>query len=221
MVGSSHLERWILLGTKAKDMTKKILTSLIAIVLMVLCNARQAEAEQKTSEAVIADFEGKKSVARSKTSHKASVTLVDEVPEGGGKLAAETVVEKTAGATGHFGTGFGIPALDLSGAKEIRFWIKTDIESKFNFQIHSDGNRTSVFRFTTDGSKAGKWTQIKVPLAKPSQPPWAKEGKADLKKVVKFQVTAFGSGPYDGKYIILDNVVRDGKRTKPASAKKE
>ncbi len=198
-------------------MTGRFPASLVAIVLLVLHTSPQAEAQPKMSEAVIADFEGKKPVTKSTTTHKASVKVVDDVPEQGGKRASRTVVEKAAGATGYFGTGFSIQVLDLSGADEIRFWIKTDIASGFNFQVHS-GNRASVFRFSTVGSKTGTWKQITAPLAGFSQPPWSK-GKADLTKVDKFQVTAFGSGPYDGKYIILDNVVSSGQRSQSASSK--
>ncbi|MEO2019027.1 MAG: DUF1080 domain-containing protein [Fuerstiella sp.] len=198
-------------------MTERTLTSLIAIVLLVLHTAPQADAQQK-SEAVIANFESRNAVTKSTTTHKASVIVVDDVPEGGGKLASKTVVENTAGASGHFGTGFSIRVLDLSGADEIRFWIKTDAESTFNFQIHSDGNRASVFQFSTVGSKAGTWKQITAPLARFKQPPWSR-GKADLTKINKFQVTAFGSGPYDGKYIILDQVVSSDKRRQATSAK--
>ena len=93
----------------------------------MLYTAPQAEARQKKSEAVIADFEGKKPVANNTTTHKAIVTVVDDVPEEGGKLAAKTIVKVGAGAKGHFGTGFGISASDLSKTVEIRFWIKTDI----------------------------------------------------------------------------------------------
>ena len=42
---------------------------------------------------------------------------------------------------------------------------------------------------------------------------------AILASVNKWQVTAFGKGPYDGKYIILDNVVSSGQRSQSASSK--
>ena len=193
-------------GTGAEDVTKTHLASLTAILLLVLQPAPQAGAQHQMHEAVIADFEGEDPVADNSTTHKASVTVVDDVPEGGGKHASKSVVEEAAGATGHFGTGFGIPAVNLSETVEIKFWIKTDIESTFNFQIHSDGNRASVFRFSTVGFEPETWNQITAPVASFTVPPWSR-GEADWKHVNRWQVTAFGSGPYDGKYIGVDNVV--------------
>ena len=162
-------------------------------------------AEPNTINQIIADFESEKSIAGNKTSHKALVTQVEDVPEGGGKLAVKTVVDSDAGTTQFFGTGFKIPSTDLSRTGEIKFWIKTDFESGFNFQLTSGAGLTSVFPFTTVGSK-GKWKLISAPVAKFSKPPWAK-GAADLKAINFFQITAFGTPPYDGKTIILDHVV--------------
>ena len=195
------------------------LLTLIAVALLALNVTPEAAAQQNKGEHVIADFEGEKPVGANNTTHKAKVTAVRDAPEGGGRVAAKTVVDAAAGATGHFGTGFSFPALDLSGAGEIQFWIKTDIESKFNFQVHSDDNkRASVFQFSTDGSEPGKWKQITASVASFTVPQWSK-GKVDLASVNKIQVTAFGSGPYDGKYIIFDHVVSSDKRRQPASAK--
>ncbi len=208
----------ILNSTTTNDMKEKFLTSLTAIVLLVLHTIPEAAAQQKKVEHVIAGFEGDNPVAANNVTHKSKVTVVKDLPEGGGKFAAKTVVDAVAGAASHFGTGFSFPTLDLSGATEIRFWIKTDIESVFNFQIHSDGNRASVFRFSTVGSKPGTWKQITAPVASFTVPPWS-NGKADWARVNQWQVTAFGSGPYDGKYIILDNVASAGQHNQPASAK--
>jgi hypothetical protein len=170
------------------------------------------------SAQVIANFETEKAVAGKNTTHKAKVTAVKDVPEGGGKFAAKTVIDAAAKAGAYFGTGFVIPAMDLSGSSEIRFWIKTDIESGFNFQIHSGDKRASAFRFSTIGSDPGTWKQIAAPLDSFNQPPWSNR-KADLARVDKFQVTAFGKGPYDGKYIILDQVVGAGQRSQSVAAK--
>ena len=161
---------------------------------------------------VIADFEGKKPLAGNNTTHKAAVTAVKDVPEGGGKSAAKTVVDSAANASKYFGTGFSFKPTDLSTASEIKFWIKTDIRSTFNFQIHSDAAQASAFRFSTIDSKPGTWKQITAQLDKFNQPPWSK-GKADLSKINKIQLTAFGGGPYNGKFIILDQVIGSGKRT--------
>jgi 3-keto-disaccharide hydrolase len=189
----------------------------IASGLLALNVHQTAVAQQDSGEHVIADFEGEKPVATNNTTHKATVTVVTDASEGGGRLAAKTVVDGAAGADAFFGTGLGIQAMDLSGAKEIRFWIKTDIASVFNFQVHSDDkSQASVFRFSTVDSTLGKWQQITAPVASFTVPPWA-EGEADLTKINKIQVTAFGSGPYNGKYIILDNVVSARQRSQSAS----
>ena len=179
---------------------KKRLLTIIAAALVALNATPEAAAQQKKGEHVIADFEAEKPVAATFTTHKAKVTVVRDAPEGGGKFAARTVVDAAAGASDYFGTGFSFPALDLSGAADIRFWIKTDMESVFNFQVHSDdlsSNRASVFLFSTVDSKPGEWMQMKAPVAAFKMPPWAK-GKADWARINKLQVTAFGKGPYDG-----------------------
>ena len=167
---------------------------------------------------IIADFEGDEPIVKIRTTHKASVEVATDTPKNGGKFAMKTVVDKAASAEKFFGTGVGVQVTDLSAIGEIRFWLKTDIESNFNFQIHS-GNRASVFTFSTGRKKLGTWMEIEAPLDKFKQPPWSKEGKADLKKIDKIQLTAFGGGPYDGKYILLDNVVHDGAAKSPATAK--
>lgn len=156
---------------------------------------------------VIADFE--KPLAGSTTTHKAEVTLVKDVPDGGGKSAAKVVVDSAAKASKFFGTGFRIKPTDFSTAGEISFWIKTDIKSAFNFQLQSGVGLASAWRFSTTDTEPGTWQQFTAPLDKFSQPGWSK-GKADLSKISKVQLTAFGSGPYDGKYVILDQVVCSG-----------
>ena len=108
---------------------------------------------------VIAEFEDDNFLEGKKTSHKASVTLVDDVPEGVGKFAVKTVVDPDAGTRNFVGTGFKIPVTDFSRFGEIRFWIKADFESGFNFQCSSGAGKTSVFPFTTVGS-VGKWKLI-------------------------------------------------------------
>jgi hypothetical protein len=125
---------------------------------------------------------------------------------GGGKLAARTVVNSNARAGGFFGTGFSFPVKDLSGVAEIAFWIKTDINGSFNLQIHNNDQGVSVFGFSTSNVKPGTWKRITAPVASFTKPPWAKAG-VDWSGVVKCQITAYGNGPYAGKYIMLDNVV--------------
>ena len=155
---------------------------------------------------MIADFEGGDPAAMINTTHEANVTVFRDAPQGGGKLAAKTVVDEAAGAADYFGTGFGFPALDLSDSAEIRIWIKTDIEGAFNLQVHSEDNRASVYRFSIDDSDSGTWKQLTAPVASFKVPPWS-PGEADWTRVNKVQITAFGSGPYDGEYIIIDNVI--------------
>ena len=177
---------------------------------------RRAEPEVET-ERVIVDFESVKAIAGNTTTHKASATAVPDTPGSSGALAAKTVVNPAADASEFFGTGFRLAPADLSAAEEIRFWIKTDIASRFSFLIGSPDNHASVFYFSTANAKPEKWTLITAPLAKFKKPLRSK-GRADLTKVNKIQVTAFGSGPYDGKTIILDQVVSVG-RPAPAAEK--
>ena len=169
-------------------------------------NSRSVPVVDKTKLlSVVADFEGKDVAVRHNTTHKASFDLVPDTPGGGSEFSARTKVDKVAGTGKFFGTGISIPATNLSEACEIRFWIKTNIQSKFNFQIHS-GRRASVFGFSTIGSKPGTWKEFRASLSEFKQPPWSKGGTADLRVVDKIQLTAFGNGPYDGKYILLDSV---------------
>lgn len=82
---------------------------LIPIAILLMFATTMTTAQEKKSERSIAEFEDEKSIAGKRTSHKASVTLVEEVPEGGGKLAVKTVVDSDAGTKNYFGTGFKIP----------------------------------------------------------------------------------------------------------------
>ena len=177
-------------------------------------NAKQQErigAIADTEGSVLLDFANKELLAGNRTSHKATVTQVKDAPEGSGEFAAKTVVDAVADANTFFGTSFTLPVTDLSKSRELSIWIKTDIESGFNLQIHSgtSGNSgVSVFPFNTFGSQ-GKWKKITAPIARFRKPPWAKS-EADITKIRKIQTTAFSSGPYDGKYIMLCNIRRTG-----------
>ncbi|MEM6777051.1 MAG: DUF1080 domain-containing protein [Planctomycetota bacterium] len=176
-----------------------------------------AETNPDTLGSVILDFEGPDALAQNQTTHTATVTLTEESLASGGTHAAKTLVDSAAGARAYFGTGFRFAATDLSGATEFRFWIKTDMESGFNLQIHSAPGGVSIGPFSTVGS-GGDWKQITVPVKSMKVPPWAK-AKADLKRISRIQVTAFGSGPYDGHYIVLDKVATDLARSvKPNEA---
>jgi len=172
-----------------------------------LANNKQTAGDEASSgEIVILDFEGPNPVAANNTSHPAHTTAIPYPPEGGGKFAAKTVVNKNTRAGGFFGTGFSFPARDLSRVAEFTFFIKTDISGGFNLQVHNGDKRTSVSGFSTSGFKPGTWNQISAPVASFTKPPWA-SGAVDWSEVVKIQITAFGSGPYAGKFIMLDNLV--------------
>ena len=173
-----------------------------------LANLEQSEDEDDLARAglEILDFEGEDSVASNNTSHPASTSLVGDTPAGGGESAARTVVEDSPRTGSYFGTGFSFPAVDLSGATEISFWIKTDIASAFNFQVHNNDNRVSIFGFSTREVEPGTWTQITAPVRSFTVPPWS-GGEVNWSEVSKCQVTAYGSAPYADKYIMLDSVV--------------
>ena len=159
-----------------------------------------------TEDIAILDFEEPNALAGSKTTHQANTTTIPYPPKGGGKLAMKSVVSSSARAGGFFGTGFSFPSKDLSAFSEIEFWIKTDIEGSFNLQIHNGDKRTSVFGFSTSSFKPGTWNKISAPVASFTKPQWA-PGSVDWPNVVKIQLTAFGNGPYDGRFIMLDNFV--------------
>ncbi len=157
------------------------------------------------AEKVILDFEQIDPLATNNTSSPAVTSAVEDVPEGGGRRAGKTFVDPPTDA-GFFGTGFSFPAQDLSELNEITFWIKTDIASQFNFQVHNRGNQAAVFSFDTFDVKPDTWIRFTAPVDSFKAPPWS-TGAVDWSNVMKCQVTAFGSGPYSGKYIMLDSVV--------------
>ncbi|MBG86374.1 MAG: hypothetical protein CMO80_05670 [Verrucomicrobiales bacterium] len=187
-------------------------TSTVIVATFLALNSTVVPAAQ---QGVIADFEGNLAVAQNFSSHKATTTLVDDTPGGGSEAASKTVVEAKAGARNYFGTGYPTKPMDLSVAEAITFWLKTDIESDFNLQIHSAGGNAMVFRISTIGS-AGQWKQFTAPIRKFVKPQWSK-GTTDLNKINRWQLTAFGNGPYDGKYVIIDELVIAGS----VPAKKE
>ncbi|MEM9480052.1 MAG: DUF1080 domain-containing protein [Verrucomicrobiota bacterium] len=194
-------------------MTKPPFQLLGAILLVVLNTISATTAHGDGRHQIIADFEDANPVAENHTTHNARTTAVEDTPEEGGKFSAKTVSDAEAGAEKFFGTGFHVPKMDLSGAGEIRFWIKTDIVGGFNFQIHS-GNSVGVYGFSTVGTKSETWQKFTAPVESFRLPPWSQR-KVDWAGIDKFQVTAFGSGPYNGKYIIVDNVIAAGERSKP------
>ena len=108
---------------------------------------------------------------------------------------------------GFFGSGFSFPTADLSDITEITFWIKTDIRSEFNLQVHKNWDRrVSVFGFTSFHLEPDKWTKIVAPVADFTVPQWS-IGAVDWNSIQKIQITAFGEDSYDGKYLMVDNVI--------------
>lgn len=171
-----------------------------------LAGAKSGPAGDKPDQgAPILDFEGTDPVGTNSTSHPAETTPIRDTPSGGGKSAAKTVVDPTAGADGFFGTAFSFPVRDFSEFTSISFWIKTDIPGSLNFQVHAGDKRVSVFGVSVSAAKLGAWTKFSASRSSFSKPPWATHS-VDWSKVSKIQVTAFGNGPYDGKYIMLDQV---------------
>ncbi|MEM1228333.1 MAG: PSD1 and planctomycete cytochrome C domain-containing protein [Planctomycetota bacterium] len=153
----------------------------------------------------ILGFENVDLAATNQTSHPATVSASDDVPEGIGTRSAKTVVEPSV-TSRFFGTGFTLPTHDLSEITAIEFWIKTDIQGGFNFQVHNEGKRATVFRFSTADVKPGTWTRIRAPIDSFKVPSWS-PGAVNWSQVEKLQVTAFGDAYYAGKYVMLSNVV--------------
>ncbi len=175
----------------------------------IIANLEQPAEDDPTegalAQTVLLDFEKPDSLAGNDVTHPASVSLVEDTPGEGGH-SARTEVRPDAETGHYFGSGFAIPAIDLSETKEISFWIKTDIASQFNFQVHNEGRRLSSYNFSTIDSEPGIWTQIIAPVADFKVPNFS-EGPVDWTRVLKIQITAWGNGPYDGNYIMLDDVV--------------
>ena len=168
--------------------------------------ADEVTTEAAGQEVALLDFEGPEPFKGHKATRPVINSVVEDTPSGGGAYAARTEAEPVLETKGFFGSAFSIPTTDLAGSTEIKFWIKTDIASKFNLQIHNELRRASVFEFSTTESELGTWTQIVAPLADFKKPQWS-IGAVDWTKVQIIQITAYGSGPYAGKYIMLDDVL--------------
>lgn len=188
------------------------------LILLTLSIHSDSFGQQKRQ--TIVDFEDRPFRSGSKTSHPESVTLVKDAPAGLGQFAVSTLVAADAGAEQFFSTGFRLPRTNVSQFEELTFWVKADFEGRFTFQCSSGAGQTSMFPFTTAGS-AGKWTRIAAPLAEFRKPQWARN-EADLTAIHYFQITTFGSPPYDGKTILLDHIsggpLTDRQRASPAPA---
>ncbi len=162
------------------------------------------ETTASQEETSILEFEKAKPLAKNHTTHPAETSMVRDAPKGGGAFASKTLVKPTV-RSAHFGTGYSFPEKNLSEISSVAFWIKTDMASRFNFQVHDRANGTSAFGFNVDEFTLGSWTRIVAPKTSFKKPQWAKQ-EADWKQVTKIQLTAHGSGPYANNYIILDKV---------------
>ena len=169
-------------------------------------NQLEKDKSAESGETMILDFEGPNPLAANRVSHPADTSVVRDTPDAGGKVAAKTVVKSAKQDPGFFGTSFLFPARDFSRLASLAFWIKSDIAGSFNFQIHNADKRASVFGFSTTGRTLKAWTRVTARLDAFEKPPWASD-KVDWTEVTKIQITAYGNGPYGGKYIMLDNVV--------------
>ncbi len=156
-------------------------------------------------DVVLLDFENPDPFKSHKATRPAMISLIEDTPEGEGKYAARIEAKSVTETKSFFGTGYSIPVKDLSETSEISFWIKTDMESQFNLQVHNEKRRVSAYGFSTIGLEPGKWTKVVAPLGDFKKPQWS-SGSVDWARIQKVQITAHGSGPYEGKYIMLDNV---------------
>ena len=159
-----------------------------------------------SEEVVLLDFEGPDPFEKHVATRPAITSVVEYVPEGGGALAGKIVAERVTETKNFFGTGFPIPRSDLSDNSEITFWINTDIAGQFNLQVHSGRRQVSVFGFSTTDTKPDTWTKIVAPLAGFKKPAWS-TAAVDWTRIDNIQITAYGNGPYEGQYIMLDQVV--------------
>ncbi len=157
------------------------------------------------SQAVtLLDFEGPDPFKSNNATRPAINSVVEDTPPEGGKFAARIEAEPVFETKGFFGTDFSFPAKDLSKNSEITFWIKTDMSSQFNLQVHTQNRQASIFSFSTIDIEPDNWIQIVAPLADFTKPQWS-NAAADWASIQKIQITAYGNGPYDREYVMLDN----------------
>ena len=142
-------------------------------------------------------------------SNNATRSVVSDTPRYGGMTALRVDVP----AASQWFTIF-IPAglmtpesqdsLDLSADNEITFWIKSDISSRANFQVHDTEGNASAFTFQLTGSRGG-WTRIAAPRSDFHVPVWS-SGAADWSSVARFGITPFGESSYNDKYLVVDEI---------------
>ncbi|MEM6365251.1 MAG: hypothetical protein AAF745_12550, partial [Planctomycetota bacterium] len=185
----------------------RITTNSLSLLAILVASGFDAAAAQDN---VLIDFDSNDVAASATTSHEAKVILVEETVGDQSVHAIKTVADANAEAAKYFRTGFEIPASDLSKARVVRFSMKTDIEGGFNLQLHSDPRGASVLPFKRVGS-TGTWEQIEARLSSRRTPPWSRS-EVDLSRVNRIQFTAFGNGPYDGKYVMICDLQIDHPR---------
>lgn len=174
--------------------------------------------KQRKIEQILSNFETEAALAKGFSSHRSDRSLVQDTSSESSSYSVRSVVND-AKATRYFGTGFSLEAVDLSLASEVKFQIKTDMSGTFNLQVHSKENRASVFQFSMQGGSKEAWKTIVARTSSFSVPPWSKRS-VDWKNVDRIQVTAFGHGPYDGKYLQLDDFVASGHSSTREEAEK-
>ncbi|MEM6691735.1 MAG: DUF1553 domain-containing protein, partial [Planctomycetota bacterium] len=179
---------------------------LVEMQIAALEESNDATSEDAVEKVKILDFEGLDPFKQHKATRAVITSLVEESPAGEGKYAARVEANAVTETKSFFGTGYSIPASDLTESSELTFWIKTDIASRFNLQVHNGRREASVYEFSTIDLVPEQWTKIVAPLADFVKPKWSTRA-VDWKSIKKVQITAHGSGPYDGTYITLDNFV--------------
>ncbi len=199
MVYASEADR-----QKGAELTREI--ELEEERIAVLAELAGAAGEKPGPEVTLLDFEEPNPFKQHKATRAVTTSLVEENPSGEGKYAVRVEAEAVTETKGFFGTGYSIPVTNLENSSELTFWIKTDISSRFNLQVHNGRREASVYEFSTIDLVPEQWTKITAPLADFVKPKWSPRA-VDWKRIQKIQITAHGSSPYDGKYIALDNFV--------------
>ena len=141
-------------------------------------------------------------------SNNATTSVVSDTPRNGGMTALRVDVPA---ATQWFSifipAGLMTPeaqdSLDLSADHEISFWIKSDISSRANFQVHDTAGNASAFTFQLTGR--GSWTRIVAPRSDFHVPAWS-SGAVDWSSVERFGITPFGESSYTEKYVVVDEI---------------
>ena len=136
-------------------------------------------------------------------------TLVPDTPRDGGMTALRVDVPAASQWFSIFiPAGLMTPesqdSLDLSADNEITFWIKSDISSRVNFQVHDTAGNASAYTFQLTGSRGG-WTRIAAPRSDFHVPVWSR-GAADWSSVARFGITPFGESSYTDKHVIVDEI---------------